>query len=478
MAVVRLDWKYALRQPLNWTGFHYSDLSNFRKRLVSEEQERLVFERVIDYLRDHGYVKAGGKQRTDSSRILGNVMRLSRLELIWETLRLAVSALVSHDAPWTLRYIPPSFMEKHTIRRSDFRLSPTDIDHELHQAGEDGTWLLEQVRLYGGEPLQGLPDILQLKRVLEEQFYPDETGKLVKRPPKACTGDVITTPHDPEVRYGNKGSYDWVGYTVQVTETVTEDAQAGFITDIEITSTCQPDNVALGAIQQRLERRQLLPEKQYVDQGYMSGENLKESLAYGVNLRGFIRQGNVSKPVGFRLADFEIDLQNRRAICPAGQSSVKWARAKTGVKNLIAYHVSFGRQCQHCPFFGEGLCTDKPTGRKLGISAYHHLIQAQRLEAQNHRFRQEMHHRAGIEATISELVRAHGIRRSRYRGIVKTRLQACFTAAATNLKRLSCMKNLGNFLRFCSFRNPFAPVPVATTEFFNKVRNGYTTADR
>lgn len=31
MTVMRLDWKYALRQPLDWAGFHYSDLCNFRK---------------------------------------------------------------------------------------------------------------------------------------------------------------------------------------------------------------------------------------------------------------------------------------------------------------------------------------------------------------------------------------------------------------------------------------------------------------
>lgn len=34
MAVMRLVLKYALRQSLDWTDFHYSDLCNFRKRLL------------------------------------------------------------------------------------------------------------------------------------------------------------------------------------------------------------------------------------------------------------------------------------------------------------------------------------------------------------------------------------------------------------------------------------------------------------
>ena len=44
---------------------------------------------------------------------------------------------------------------------------------------------------------------------------------------------------------------------------------------------------------------------------------------------------------------------------------------------------------------------------------------------------------AGIEATISQGVRSVGMRRSRYRGLSKTRLQNIAIAAAINLQRLS-----------------------------------------
>lgn len=45
-------------------------------------------------------------------------------------------------------------------------------------------------------------------------------------------------------------------------------------------------------------------------------------------------------------------------------------------------------------------------------------------------------HRQGIEATVSQGVRAFGLRRSRYRSHPKTRLQHLFTATAMNLARL------------------------------------------
>jgi len=50
-------------------------------------------------------------------------------------------------------------------------------------------------------------------------------------------------------------------------------------------------------------------------------------------------------------------------------------------------------------------------------------------------FKERMKHRNGIEGTQSELVRGHGMRRARYRGLVKVRLQNYFIAAACNVKR-------------------------------------------
>jgi hypothetical protein len=46
-----------------------------------------------------------------------------------------------------------------------------------------------------------------------------------------------------------------------------------------------------------------------------------------------------------------------------------------------------------------------------------------------------MKHRNAIEGTQSELVRAHGLRRARYRGLGKVKLQNYFIGAACNVKR-------------------------------------------
>ncbi|WP_331283890.1 transposase [Streptomyces sp. H39-S7] len=45
--------------------------------------------------------------------------------------------------------------------------------------------------------------------------------------------------------------------------------------------------------------------------------------------------------------------------------------------------------------------------------------------------------RAGIEATLSQNVRVHGPRRSRYRGLAKTHVQHVFTGMACNITRVA-----------------------------------------
>jgi len=448
-AVMRLDWKYALRQELSWIGFHYSDLCNFRKRLLAHEREWVVFERLVAYLRERGYIQERGKQRTDSTKIIGLVARLSRLELVWETIRVAVRALEDADVSWVRKHLPVSFVETYSQRRWDFRLSETEIRQRMREAGQDGYWLWDQVKAHGSDELQALPEVKQLKRVLDEQFTRGDGGEATPRPPSEAKGDVITTPHDPEARYGDKGGQGWVGYKLQITETAGEESR--FITDVAIVPAMRQDNQCLTAIQNRLVQRGIPPGKQYVDQAYMSGRHIAESLAQGIDLRGYVRVGNTNRPQGFRLQDFHIDVEHRQAVCPAGKKQVKWVRAKPGVKNLIAYHVNFGTQCQSCPHFGPDLCTDKQTGRHLGVSAYHDLIQARRQEADSAAFKKEMWIRAGIEGAVSEIVRGHGARRARFRGTRKNQLQALFVAAATNLKRLARYI----FSLYCTWEQPW-----------------------
>lgn len=432
MARLRMDWKYALRQELTWSGFDYSSLCNFRKRLYAHGGEYALFAQVLTYLQDAGFLKSQ-RQRTDATHVLGAVERLSRLELVWESLRLALGALINSDAKWVIRQLPSAFVSYYSQKRGDYRLSKAQAKRAMRDAGRDGFWLLAQIEQNGEAQWQELAEIHMLRQVLEQQFEQEDeeggSGPKVKANIDA-KGDVITSPHDPSVRYSRKGKeIRWRGHKAQVTETVDEDLP--IITDIGVHSAIEHDGLALPEIHQRLSQRGLLPEKQYVDSAYCNGKTLQESEGKGVDLRGFI--GSYSrKPPGFRLEDFHIDLEKRRAVCPAGRLATLFNPSS---QPDVDFHVRFGKQCQHCYF--KRLCSNEKRGRSLEISPYHQQLTKRRREQASAGFVKEMHARARIESTICELTRKHGLRQSRYRGQHKVQLQALVTAAAVNLKRLA-----------------------------------------
>lgn len=428
--VSRIDWKYALHLPLTYTGFHFTDLGAFRERLLAHQQERIVFDALLLRLKTLGLIKQRGKMRTDSTHVLGVVERLSQLELIAESLRVALQAVTEVATEWVSQAIPAAFRDVYDLRQSEYGLSEAEIRGKLVQVGQDGFWFLAQLDA-APEMVRRLREIEVLRAVMGQQF-PQGPGQppATKRP----TGsDVIESPHEPEVRYGTKRGKSWVGYKMQLTETCDEDLPH-LIVDIEPTSALANDSPELPRIQARLEEQDILPGEQQVDQGYMSGKNLVESTKKGIELMG-IPLADTQAPAGFHQTDFQIDEAQRQARCPAGYANTVWAERTPHDDGPPAIHVRFdAATCQRCPHFGR--CTTSKQGRSLTLHPYRAALEARRAEARTEAFRDKLHPRAGIESTISELVRRHQARSARYRGKAKLRLQGYFTAVAANLKRL------------------------------------------
>jgi transposase len=67
----RIDWKYALGLQLTDPGFNFSVLSEFRSRLLEGGKQRLLLEKLLEECKERGYLKARGRQRTDSTHVLG-----------------------------------------------------------------------------------------------------------------------------------------------------------------------------------------------------------------------------------------------------------------------------------------------------------------------------------------------------------------------------------------------------------------------
>jgi len=103
---VNLKWKYALHLSLDAGSFDASVLCEFRKRLLKHSAEARVFDQVLTQMQALGLVKTRGIQRTDSLALFSCARELGRLELVFETMRVALHDLLKVDADWLRSVLP------------------------------------------------------------------------------------------------------------------------------------------------------------------------------------------------------------------------------------------------------------------------------------------------------------------------------------------------------------------------------------
>ncbi len=101
----RLDWKYLLGLSLDDPGFDHTVLAEFRGKVAETGLEQVALDALLAKLAAEGLVKAGGKQRTDSTHVVAAVAALNRLELAGESVRAAVEALAAAHPDWVAQRI-------------------------------------------------------------------------------------------------------------------------------------------------------------------------------------------------------------------------------------------------------------------------------------------------------------------------------------------------------------------------------------
>ena len=143
----RMTWKYALGLELEDPGFDASVLSEFRSRLVAGDLTCLALDALLERLAGLGLVKASGRQRTDSTHVLGAIRALNRLELAGETLRAALEALAVAAPGWLAGVIDESWQQVYGARVDDLHLPESQAGRQdlMVRYGADGYYLLEQV---------------------------------------------------------------------------------------------------------------------------------------------------------------------------------------------------------------------------------------------------------------------------------------------------------------------------------------------
>ena len=136
----RIDWKYLLALDLADPGFDRSVLCEFRGRLLGNAAVDRLLARVLDAAREDGLLKAGGRQRTDSTHVLAAIRSLNRLELVAETLRAALNDIAALAPDWLRAFAPSTWHERYDKRVEERRMPEVGPKRDAYvaQVGADG----------------------------------------------------------------------------------------------------------------------------------------------------------------------------------------------------------------------------------------------------------------------------------------------------------------------------------------------------
>src|SRR5262249_25569687 len=349
----------------------------------------------------------------------------------------ALEGLVDDD--WGRRYGRPVRLGK----------NPTRPKTRMNEAGADARRLIEHLAARHPDLLSG-PQVEALRQVLLQNYHWDSAGRLrwrdaggaAARPPPP---PVSVSPYALPAPYSRRGQVTrWTGYLAHVTETCAEDGP-NVITDVATMPATSDDRQALAGIHSRLERRGLLPDEHLVDGGYTSLVHMERAgREHRVTLTGPLpgnrtRQHRVQE--GYARDDFRADYDRREVTCPQGQVSKGWhGPYPTSSPRRRPAHRGALHQGPVPPLPRQGRLHHlrrRQAHRGLPPRELYELQARNRADQQDPAWHKRYAVRSGVEGTVCEFARGHGIRHCRYRGQPKAHLQHVLTAIAVNIERLS-----------------------------------------
>jgi transposase len=442
----RIDWKYALSLELTAAGFDASVLTEFRKRLLAGAAETQLLDRMLVCFSEAGYLKGRGRQRTDSTHVLAAVRALTRLVCVGETVRQVLNTLATVAPVWLKPHLTSAWVERYERRFDEYRLPKAAQERQrlAEQIGADGYTLLHALFAAPDRAmLCALPAVRIFHQVWLQQYqWSGEPLTVQWRSEEALppAAQRIHSPYDADARYSAKRDTTWLGYKVHLTETC-DDETPHLVTQVLTTPATTPDFEAPPCIYAALAAKQLLPAEHLLDAGYVDAGLLVSSQTdHQVTVIGPVAPAHswqARTPDALPLACFTIDWAAKRVTCPQGHLSHKWSQTHDCHDNPIINIRFAPAHCAACP--QRQRCTRSPTGpRHLTFrpQPQHEALQARRTFQTTPAFHARYKDRAGIEGTLSQAVRSHDLRRSRYLGLAKTHLHHLLCAAALNLCRV------------------------------------------
>jgi transposase len=394
-----------------------SSLSIFRGRL-GVEGHRGVFQEVIAQAREHGLVKDRLRLK-DATHVIADVAIPTTLALVAQTRDKLLSAADPFDSLRTAG---------ERARVEVLRLSTGGCSDEQRLVAR--VTHLREVLAWVDELTS--PDNASENRAWEQLVAVRQLAhKILADQDNPRGGDRTRSVVDPDARRGKHGQW-YDGYLVDVMM----DADSELITALDVL----PANGDEAANAAELVREEEAAhgndiESLSIDGVAFQGRVLQELEAPdGLALDVYVPPTADAPSEYFRPQDFTEDPAQGNVTCPAGRTTTTRERTARDT----GWRYRFPRSvCAGCSLSDR--CVKKLSsnrGRSVIKNDYQAEYQGMREKAKTPQYAAVRGEHPKIERKLSELMRRHGARRSRYRGRWKVLCGQLMTATAANMKRI------------------------------------------
>ena len=213
----------------------------------------------------------GRSIRMDSKLIGSNIAIFSRYEIIHQTLCMFYKSL---DKSAKLRLQAPELEQLEKLLKEEplktvYRSTREELKGRLQPIG---ILIYKMVKLFSDLQSESFK---LLQRVFGEQYKISEDQQIELRPKEEISSSSTQSPHDPDSAYRNKGDQKVKGYSVNITETCSND-NLNLITNVIVEKANTPDTVFVEpAIEATIQVTGQMVEKVYADGAYQSPANDK-----------------------------------------------------------------------------------------------------------------------------------------------------------------------------------------------------------
>ncbi|MGH9058066.1 MAG: IS1182 family transposase [Acidimicrobiales bacterium] len=421
---VDMDWKAAMGVDDDFLGIAPTTFALMRARMLAADADAELFKATLAKAVDAGVLKGKLTAIIDSSPVHGAGNVADTYELIRK-----MAANVARAMGDRLDATLAACAQAAGAAKADIDWG--DPDARRAQLRELVGLAVELVAA-AGEPEVGDDPVVAaaadlLAQVVDQDVVSGDDGESVIR--DGVAPDRIVSHSDPEMRHGRKSaSRRFDGHKMDL---ITDEASELVLgVDVRAGNASDGDGAA-PLLEEVTDVDGVEVETLLGDMAYSDGDVREAVDDLGVKMEAKVPP--VTNGGRFPKTDFIIDTDTGRVTCPAGNTTTDAHKIKDHKgRRAVAYRFA-ADVCAACPLREH--CTTGRRGRQIVVGRHHDRIEAARRAQHEPATKALLRRRSKVERKIDHL-QDLGMRKARYRGRRKTRLQALLAATVANFKRL------------------------------------------